>query len=196
MYGFLFIIEPVEAWRNFPSYRVVGRMYNMLEKFYQAPDGFNYIFQSYIIPEYVRAFKNVRDGLGENDVLFVERAFYSSLCVFAIKSVDDVQYSVLRRISDQYAALYPPLGRLDGIFYLDTPIGTCLERICQRARSEENNVSGEYLYGLKNTYARWKETGYFPYIGTKMMETLDGSLPTDVLAETVFKKIEEQLVQG
>ena len=180
-------------WRNFPSYRIAGKCYNMLAKFYESPLSFNYTFQSYIIPEYVRAFKEAREELGKCDVLFVERAFYSSLCVFAVRSVDDIRYSVLRRLSDQYAELYPSLSRLDGIFYLDTPIPTCLERIAKRARPEENAVTDEYLQRVSGDYAKWKESGYFPYFNAKFTETLDGTLAVDNLAELVFKKVKEEL---
>ena len=189
--------EPFDAWKNFDSSRVLGKKYNMVAKFYEFSDDddFNYVFQTYVIPEYVKEFKKTMEGLRENDVLFVERAFYSSLCVFAAKNVDDVRYSVLRRLSDEYVELYPALGRLDGVFYLDTPISVCLDRIEKRARAEEKGITGEYLRRVACDYEIWRKSEYFPYRDIKIVEILDGSLSTDFLVETVFQKIRERLMR-
>lgn len=165
----------------------------MLEKLYASPQDFVYPFQTFVLPEYVKAFKHEWEQLGEKDVLFVERSFFTSLYVFAVTCLDDVRFSILRRIVDQFIDLYPTLGRVDAIFYLDTPVDVCVSRLVLRNRAEEKKVHPEYLRSIEKSYLKWKDQDYFPYPANKVTACLDGKKTLEELTQAVFATIDAAL---
>lgn len=83
---------------------------------------------------------------------------------------------------------------LDIIFYLRSTPEICMERMKNRNRLEESNITIEYLQKLHNFHEKWlnsevPKTGQYFY-KPPFVIVINGDLPTS----SVYKLIEEKLM--
>jgi deoxyadenosine/deoxycytidine kinase len=145
-----FIEEPVETWQQ-------GFAANLLEAFYRDMERWAFTFQ---ITAFVTRAKTWQEVLALTDHtrVVLERSIFTDRYVFASNShalggMTDVEWQVYCGLWDFLATNY--CVEPDCILYYRTPAETCVERMKQRGRSEESEVSLEYLQQLETLHDEW-----------------------------------------
>lgn len=151
----LVIQEPVMEWKN------IGGG-DLLAAFYEEPERWCFTFEIYSMFTLLKKLKSALTS--DADVILMERSIFSNRAFHQISYVmdkmDAKEMAVLKELYEYFKLDYPGLN---GVIYLDTDVETCLQRITQRGRQEENKVN--YIY-LKKLEEQFKITRY----GCKMME--------------------------
>ena len=143
-YNYDVIYEPVDIWQN------VG----ILKKFYEDPKRYCYLFQSYCLFTRYQLLNNIDPKL---DYVFVERSIFSDNYVFAktckeLGQLDDIEFKIYNDWFVKFLRNHPQKYYH---IYLRVDPQTCLERIKQRNRGEESNISLFYLEKLHNAHENW-----------------------------------------
>lgn len=141
--------EPVERWR---SIDVNGKKINLLNLFYENPERYAYLFQSYI--RQTRIEQELRPCLKPTKIF--ERSRESSKLCFAknlniMKQMSDLEYKIYCDEDDTLKNCCVP----DLIIYLRVPPYICRKRISARNRKEENEISLSYLEDLHTLHDDW-----------------------------------------
>jgi deoxyadenosine/deoxycytidine kinase len=159
--GWLFLEEPVDVWEKFRD--ADGK--TMLQKFYDDPNKYAFAFQ---IMAYTTRRKALDELMSRNPVgIICERSLEADHQVFAKMLRDDCCLEPV--LYDIYVAHHDndAVTRLNDIIYLDVDVDTCLQRIYQRDRQGEANVSREYLAKCEAYYASWFKTTHIPVVSIK-----------------------------
>ncbi len=82
---------------------------------------------------------------------------------FAQIKLSDFQLTILNNLSEELISKSPLLGKIDGIFQINTELETCFNRIRNRARIGESAISMEYLKQLEGIHNKWKNNNFSPY---------------------------------
>ena len=135
------VFEPV---RQFTKYTYGGREFNPLELFYTS-DRYQYIFQEYVLDIYAKLNEGFQTSLqaDSDQIIIVERNLASSRIFIETNrhKYTDFEYC---RLVEKHDALhrrfYPNECTTDKLFYLDTEIDTCMDRIQKRKRKGESNI--------------------------------------------------------
>jgi deoxycitidine kinase len=148
--SFGFIEEPTVAWRE-------GFASNMLELFYSDLQRWAFTFQ---ICAFITRAKTWQEVLAhtDQDRVVLERSIFCDRYVFAencyrtgLMSLPEYQlYCGLWEFLVSNYCVKPDLT-----LYLRTPAEVCLQRIRDRGRAEEANVTLEYLLQLEALHDEW-----------------------------------------
>lgn len=144
------IQEPVDIWESIRDDN--GK--SLLDMYYQDPKRFSYLFQTITFKTRMQSL----DFEQQKDIRVSERSIMTDKNIF-MKCLDEMGYmSTLERNSyfTWYDWLQKKMSRRpDGIIYIRVDPKTCLERICQRSRTGEANISLEYLETIHNKHEEW-----------------------------------------
>lgn len=145
------IFEPHTKWQQ------VGGTENLLEKYYAEPHRWSYTFQTYaFVTRVIEQESFARKSMFPIQML--ERSVYSDRYCFAKNSFElgtmtALEWKLYQEwfswLVDGYAAT--PVG----FIYLRTTPEVCYERLKKRNRSEERNVSLDYLKTIHEKHERW-----------------------------------------
>lgn len=122
--------------------------WNFLDDFYEDKQRWACTLQTSILKtmyQQHRAILSLKD-----DVVFIERSPQSSL-IFAtlLKQIDDLNEKEYNLLVDLYTILkWEPTG----VFFIDTPVCVCFQRMKKRCRPCEQNVDVDYLNRLHDLY--------------------------------------------
>ncbi|ALA62487.1 deoxycytidine kinase [Turkeypox virus] len=149
LYGRYTVKEPIDQWRDPKN--------NLLEKLYADPEKWSYTFQQHAFWSRVKMYLST--CAIHNSVLFFERSVFSDRNVFAsalhdVGYINDMDWDLYNDYSNIIIENIKTL-QLDGILYLRTPIDTCMNRLTNRARHEEQNITTEYLSLLHSKHENW-----------------------------------------
>jgi len=144
------ILEPVDVWTNMKD----NNNKNLLEHFYEDMDRYSYMFQAMV-------FKTRLDSIDkpqESALRFSERSIWTDRHVFGKMCIENKKMNSIETECYNYwfnwlENKFRP--KPDGIIYIRCSPEKCLERIKKRGRSEESNVSLEYLQKLHNYHEEW-----------------------------------------
>jgi deoxyadenosine/deoxycytidine kinase len=146
--------EPVEKWQNVNGH-------NLLQLLYENPARYAYLFQSAVM---LTAVQN-HLSTSSQPVKIIERSLFSAQYCFAENfyqngQLHDAEYETL----NQWLTLLTTSCKLpvDLIIYLRCEPETALERIKNRARKEEENLSLSYLQELHMSHENWLVHHKFP----------------------------------
>ncbi|ARE67703.1 SWPV1-175 [Shearwaterpox virus] len=153
--------EPVDEWRGVIS----GR--NILKKLYEDPKRWSFTFQTQAFFSRVRMYTDAIQYQDHNTIIF-ERSVFSDKYIFAralleFGYMDDIEWNIYNKTSD-WINNHMNIS-LDGIIYLRTSPVICEERLKRRNRTEENNISINYLNVLHKNHEKWlldNETNSLP----------------------------------
>ena len=168
-YNYDVIYEPVDEWQR------IG----ILEKFYSDPKKYCYLFQSYCLFSRFNLLDKIDDNL---DYIFIERSIFSDHNVFAkgckyLNQLNDIEYDIYKIWFDKFKTVHP----IDYYhIYLQLEPEICLQRIIQRNRNEETNITIEYLQLLHDRHESWLTTD------EKCLKTYDNTKllkPEDVIED-------------
>jgi len=145
------VFEPHTKWQD-----IQGKG-NLLEKFYQDTPRWAYTFQSYAFITRTLAQKNSALK-NPYPVQILERSVFSDRYCFAKNLFESGQMSNLEwTLYLEWFSwfLEDHVKKPDGFIYLQTNPQTCLKRLLQRARHEEQSVPLEYLQQLHDKHEQW-----------------------------------------
>jgi deoxyadenosine/deoxycytidine kinase len=144
------IVEPVEIWRNIKG----DDDKNLLGLFYDDPTRYSYLFQTIVFKTRLQSIDKPQEKL----IRFIERSIWTDRYVFGKMCIEDKKMNSIESECYHYwfnwlenKFKYNP----DGIIYVRCSPEKCLERIEKRGRSEENNITLEYLTKLHNSHEEW-----------------------------------------
>jgi thymidine kinase/deoxynucleoside kinase len=146
------VVEPVEKWQTL----VPGPNGNIMQRMYEDPQRWAYLFQSYVLLTMMEAHAVEQTKL----MRVMERSVYSARWCFIENlrkseppMIDDLEYKVYQRWFDWLMETNRP--QVDLIVYLRTSPTTCMDRLKKRGRSEEASVPLDYLQSLHARYEEW-----------------------------------------
>lgn len=147
--------EPVEDWKTVGDTVPATADNHILSKFYEDPVKYCFTFHTIV---YMSIFKQLFSTIlrlkSTPSIVITERSLNTSHDVFTNmlyddKKIDNIQYQALNRILDHFKMVEQASDvslQTDAIIYLACPPKKCLERIGQRGRDGEANISLEYLH--------------------------------------------------
>jgi len=151
------IPEPVHMWTDIKDNNNI----NLLQHFYSDMNRYSYMFQTMVFKTRLESLELKQ----EKQFRFSERSIWTDRYVFGKMCLEDEKMNSIESNCYKYwftwlEEKFKPTP--DGIIYVKCSPEKCLERINIRGRSEENNISLDYLNKL-NTYheewlQNWKET--------------------------------------
>ena len=142
------IYEPVNEYQN---YKGVHKNINMLGKFYENPAKLAFPFQIFAT---TLKLKNFKDNVS-NKITITERSYLSDWKCF-IPHLYKKGLITEEELST-YKLFYDSQKKPDInlIIYLKTNSHTCFERCIKRKRSEEKNITLEYLEEMEKQHEEW-----------------------------------------
>lgn len=151
------IPEPVHMWTDIKD----NNNTNLLQHFYSDMNRYSYMFQTMVFKTRLESLEPKQN----KRFRFSERSIWTDRYVFGKMCLEDEKMNSIESNCYKYwftwlEEKFKPTP--DGIIYVKCSPEKCLERINIRGRSEENNISLDYLNKL-NTYheewlQNWKET--------------------------------------
>ena len=150
----IFVDEPVDEWNQIKD--DLGE--TILSKFYKNPEHYSFPFQmmafitryNKLKEAYLKAKKMISADLYspnfKKPIIITERSLFTDKYVFAKMLYDDnkienINYKIYCKWFDEFAKEFP----ITKIVYISTDPVKCFERILNRNRNGENNISKEYL---------------------------------------------------
>lgn len=178
------IEEPVHLFRKYCQY-------NPLELTYTSPQGNMPLCQLH----FIRCLKKVYCDARETrpSIIITERSLYSPIIFTTFLhgqgfltefSKDFLINEALNVISENN---FPFLGS-DKLFFLNTPVNTCIERVKLRGRVEEQTSTfelGSHLHALRETYIEF--TKHFTHVKGNNNLFVSNSTDLDTLCEELYK---------
>ncbi|KAG0558881.1 hypothetical protein KC19_10G061600 [Ceratodon purpureus] len=145
--------EPIWEWQN-----VKGTGLNMLEAFYKNPQRYAYLFQSFVFTTRFLQ-QNAAASQSKAALLLMERSVLTDRCVFVKTAREQGYFNTLEVAAYDawYNGVITTLPNVvpDAFVYLRADPNVCYERLKARARSEEAEVSLEYLQSLHSKHEKW-----------------------------------------
>ena len=143
--------EPLEIWTNYGPNKE-----NILERMYNDPQGFGFTFQMMALSSRIEQFKNYR--LNRHPYLLVERTIEcQGKCFSPVLrqqgSLTTTEFDILLNLINNLSDL--PFYRPHVIVYLRCRPTVSLERVKERGRGEEKNMTISYLDKLQTKYDQW-----------------------------------------
>ncbi len=144
------IPEPVDVWINIKDSE--GK--NLLDHFYSDMERYSYMFQAMVFKTRIQS----TDVPQEKNIRFSERSIWTDRYVFGKLCIENNKMNSIEKECYQYwfdwlENKFKP--KPDGIIYVRCSPEKCMERIHKRGRSEENNISLDYLKKLHNSHEEW-----------------------------------------
>tara|TARA_Y100000389_G_scaffold171045_1_gene178465 strand:+ start:630 stop:1343 length:714 start_codon:yes stop_codon:yes gene_type:complete len=176
-----FLQEPVSEWERFKNKE--GN--TIIEEFYKDKKKWGFSFQ---IMAYISRLKSIKEIIkknGENIIIICERSLWTDKNVFAkmlydSDCINDIDYKIYNSWFDEFVENYP----LSGILYVNTIANVSHERIKNRNRMGEENISIEYLEECEKYHKDWINN-----TDTQIMELDGNERDTIDICEETFKNI-------
>lgn len=145
-----FIDEPVNEWST-----IKDNDKSILELFYENKEKYSFTFQ---ILAYITRLRLLLDSIEKypNDILICERSIFTDKFVFAkmLKEqgyIDDIQWKTYNYWFDTFENKV----NYNYIIYVNTDPTLCFERIKQRNRNGESDISLDYLEHCHRLHNEW-----------------------------------------
>lgn len=145
---YLKLTEPVDDWKSINGTNLLERLYNDAPRWAST-------FQSYAMLTMARQHQysslNKRIKLMERSIFSTRYCFIQNF--YDNKTISRVEYDILdawfRFVSESIK------NDIDYIIYLRVSPPTCYNRVIERGRPEERNISLQYLVDLHNLHDNW-----------------------------------------
>lgn len=149
---FVFVREPVTIWESIKD----ENNKNILEKFYNNPIKYSFAFQ---VMAYATRTAKLAEAISQNPkckYVICERSLEADNMVFAkmLKNenkMEDVEYEI-------YEYFYKTRKQdmnVDAVVYVDAEPSVSMQRIIERDRTGETNISLDYLKKCKEYHDKW-----------------------------------------
>ncbi|CAN4119697.1 unnamed protein product [Withania somnifera] len=173
--------EPIDKWQDIgPDH------FNILDAFYAEPQRYAYTFQNYVFV--TRVMQERESSGGIRPLRLMERSVFSDRMVF-VRAVHEANWMNEMEISIYDSWFDPVVSTLpglipDGFIYLRASPDTCHKRMMLRKRTEEGEVSLDYLRDLHEKHESWLfpfESGNHGVLSVSGLPlNLDKSVPPEI----------------
>ena len=135
----IFLDEPVDEWMEIKD----DSGEHILSKFYKNQDKYSFPFQ---MMAYISRLNKLKNTLSENKTILTERSLSTDKYVFAqmlhdTQKIDTYEYQIYNKWFDSFNQE----TEITHIIYIQTDPTVCYNRVQERSRSGENNISQDYL---------------------------------------------------
>jgi deoxyadenosine/deoxycytidine kinase len=147
------IPESVDIWQNYKD----DNNKDIFTLYYNNPEKYAYLFQNFVLNSFIENFLEYNKKY-KNSILIFERSFYSIRNVFIEtlyleKNLTKLEYKIFNKTFELITNL---LNNYDiQIIYLQTDPLICMDRIINRKRTGEENITLKYLEKLHKFYEEW-----------------------------------------
>ena len=180
------IMEPTEKWQNYHNS-------NLLELMYSKPERWSYVFQSYIS---LTRFQQLTEPTTSN-LRIIERSLDSSrFCFIEYLKQEGLCPEIQRTILTDYIDWFTetlPANNVDIHVYLRLAPEICYERMKQRMRKAENDVTIQRLIKLHHLHEAWLLNSMNS--SRKLVVIIDGSQSREDIQLECREKIKHILKQ-
>lgn len=141
------LLEPVDEWIKS----------GMLGKFYEDPDTYDLMFQTYCLFTRLKQFEKIDKSM---DYVFIERSIYCDCNVFAKVCLTQFnKYDKYMIVYNQFLELIKEMYDMPYYFlYLYKTPNECLKQIETRGRAEEDGITLDYLNEIHTYHENWLQT--------------------------------------
>ena len=146
---FVFVDEPVKEW-----IKIKYNDCNILEKFYQDPNKYSFSFQ---MMAYITRLSMLKKAVKENPnaVIITERCLYTDKFVFAQMlydqgSINEYEFQIYNKWFDEFISDLPK----HKFIFISSDPNKSKERINQRQRQGEENITVSYLTDCENYHSK------------------------------------------
>ena len=148
----IFLQEPVKDWEKIKNEE--GK--TIIEKFYGNKRDWGFSFQMMAYISRLKSIKDIIKKHGSNIIILSERSLWTDKNVFAkmlydSNDINTINYKIYNKWFDEFVEEYP----LSGIIYVNTLPSISYDRVTNRSRKGENNISMNYLETCHNYHNNW-----------------------------------------
>ena len=148
----IFLQEPVKDWEKIKNEE--GK--TIIEKFYGNKRDWGFSFQMMAYISRLKSIKDIIKKHGSNIIILSERSLWTDKNVFAkmlydSNDINTINYQIYNKWFDEFVEEYP----LSGIIYVNTLPSISYDRVTNRCRKGENNISMNYLETCHNYHNNW-----------------------------------------
>ena len=158
---------------------------SILSHYYEDPKRYSFTFQTYVLLQRINYMLDMKSK--HPDTIFIcERSHLTDLHIFArncydMGNMNQIEWNTYIETQNCLQKLCPSI---DGIIYNKADVEVCYNRINQRARKGESNISKDYLSSLENRHEEWFKLETVPIL------TLNGNIDvSDSERENQLNKI-------
>ncbi|UWX11327.1 CRPV-218 [Crowpox virus] len=160
--------EPIDKWRKVGGYTD----YNLLQLLYDSRRRWCYTFQSYSLLTrtqlYVESLKDCN-----KDTIFLERSVFSDKNVFAKSCLNGLEWYIYLEYFNWITKQNDI--KLDGIIYVRTSVDTCMKRLKNRNRKEEQHTEYDYMKLIHDNHEEWLVKKYQSDLADIPILVIDGN---------------------
>jgi len=123
-----------------------------LPKFYENPEQYAFPVELFFMAE---RYKQLKDLLQTKDMfqsITVSDYLFTKCLLFAKVNLANEEFRLYQKLFD---IINPQIIQPDILIYLHTPVTRLKENIKKRNRGYEQNIPGEYLFKLQETYTQY-----------------------------------------
>jgi deoxyguanosine kinase len=123
-----------------------------LPKFYESPDQYAFPVELFFMAE---RYKQLKDLLQTKDMfqhLTISDYLFTKCLLFAKINLNDEEFRLYQKLFD---IINPQIIQPEILIYLHAPVNKLMENIRKRNREYEQQISGEYLFTLQETYTQY-----------------------------------------
>jgi deoxyadenosine/deoxycytidine kinase len=164
-----FVDEPVSEWLQIKDKNNI----NALQCFYQDQKRNSFCFQ---ILAYITRLKKLMDAIKENpnSIIITERCIETDKYVFAkmLYEADNIN-SIEWETYNYWYNCFSDISKVDLILYIVTEPEECYKRINTRNRTEEVNISLDYLKQCHIKHEDWLNSTTIPIVKINGMHSIE-----------------------
>lgn len=141
------IYEPVEEWKDINGH-------NILELLYKDPKRWCFSFQMFVFYTRTKVLRDIAEC--NKNIIFIDRSLFADIAfvntLYELKCMNDIEYEMYNDIHKWLIDFSGYQNIINGVVYVKTDPQICFNRIKKRARSEENEISLNYLNELDDNH--------------------------------------------
>ena len=160
-----FVDEPVDIWETIKDCEG-----NLIEHFYKNPEKYAFCFQMTAYISRLAKLKDIIEKAKSDDIIIMERCVYSDYNVFALMlynsgKINEIEFQCYNMWFEYFQKEIPSIL----FIYIKTDFNNCYDRITQRNRQGENEITKIYLEQCEKYHENWlnKEVNKITLDGNK-----------------------------
>ncbi|HEX5555777.1 MAG TPA: deoxynucleoside kinase [Chitinophagaceae bacterium] len=123
-----------------------------LPRFYKDPKQYAFPLELFFLAERYKQLKDLQRNRDMFNPGIVSDYIFTKSLLFARVTLPEEEFRLYQRLFDM---ITPQLLRPDLLIYLHTPVSKLRENIQKRNRSYEQDISGDYLFRIQETYMEY-----------------------------------------
>ncbi len=123
-----------------------------LPRFYQNPEQYAFPLELFFMAERYKQLKELLQTKDMFQKITISDYLFTKCLLFAKTNLGDDEFRLYQKLFD---IINPQILQPELLIYLHAPVNKLQENIKKRNREYEQNISGEYLFTLQETYTQY-----------------------------------------